>query len=116
MRSNRNTKRIPRLTRIREIQNEECSRAGITLAQMLGKSRQRWIAYPRMIAMARCTVETDASLIQIAYMFWRDHTTVIHARDKFRGELVSVPELQQIVLGAVEKFLEIGGQNENPTN
>jgi chromosomal replication initiation ATPase DnaA len=66
---------------IRQIQIEECHKAGITLEEMLGQRRMRKVARPRMIAMARCYEELQGvSLPKIGLAFGgRDHTTVLHA-------------------------------------
>lgn len=77
-------RRYPQLVlRIRDIQLEECEKHGITLNEMLSARRGRRVAYPRMIAMARCVDETTYSLPRIGAAFNRDHTTVMHAHKKF---------------------------------
>jgi chromosomal replication initiator protein len=66
---------------IRQIQLEECAKAGISLDEMLGVRRGRKVARPRQVAMARCRKELQGiSLPRIGLAFGgRDHTTVMHA-------------------------------------
>lgn len=52
--------------------------------QLLGKDRSRIVSGPRQIAMYLCCRITDQTLPQIAREFDRDHSTVVHARDKVR--------------------------------
>lgn len=68
---------------IKKIQLQECAKAGITLAAMLSDSKIRKIAHPRMIAMARSREETGKPLTVIGRAFNRDHSTVMHACNKF---------------------------------
>ncbi|GAB4406734.1 MAG: chromosomal replication initiator protein DnaA [Anaerolineales bacterium] len=58
---------------------------GVDPQDMLGASRKQQIALPRQIAMYLLCAETDLSLAQVgAFMGKRDHTTVLHGRDKIR--------------------------------
>lgn len=68
---------------IREIQLEVCARFKMHLHDMLSDRRDRRVAHPRMIAMARCIDETYHSYPEVGRAFRRDHTTVMHAYKKF---------------------------------
>jgi chromosomal replication initiator protein len=57
--------------------------AGVSIAAILGPSKRREIAWPRMRSMARAHVDYGFSLPQIGLVFNRDHTTVLHAVRKF---------------------------------
>ena len=60
------------------------------------KKRSRSIAFPRQIAMYLCCELTDTSLPQIGEFFGgRDHTTVMHARDKIKRESQSDQKLHK---------------------
>ena len=72
------------VSRIQEIIAEHF---GITTDQLLSKDRTRKISEPRQFAMYLCCELTDDSLPMIAGAFERDHSTVMHARDKI-AELV----------------------------
>ncbi len=61
---------------------------GLTLEDLCGSSRSRVLVGARQIAMYLCRELTDLSLPKIGQMFGgRDHTTVIHADRKIRGQM-----------------------------
>ncbi|MCW2605622.1 MAG: chromosomal replication initiator DnaA [Frankiales bacterium] len=61
---------------------------GLTLEDLCGSSRSRVLVSARQIAMYLCRELTDLSLPKIGQMFGgRDHTTVIHADRKIRGQM-----------------------------
>lgn len=67
---------------------------GITPKEMTSKSRSRDVAFPRQVAMYLSRKHTNTSLPKIGrYFGGRDHTTVIHACDKIKGNLKRDKEL-----------------------
>lgn len=69
------------------IQQEVASYFGIKTSDMRSKKRSRDVTFPRQIAMYLARELTEASLPRIGEGFGgRDHTTVMHACDKIRGE------------------------------
>lgn len=59
---------------------------------LLGPSRKQQIVVPRQIAMYLLCTETDLSLEQIgAFMGHRNHTTILHGRDKIRALMETDP-------------------------
>lgn len=58
----------------------------IKIDDLQSKKRDRNLAFPRQIAMYLCREITGDSLPKIAKDFGRDHSTVIHARDKIEKE------------------------------
>ncbi|MCU1693104.1 MAG: chromosomal replication initiator DnaA [Frankiales bacterium] len=61
---------------------------GLTMEDICGSSRSRVLVNARQIAMYLCRELTDLSLPKIGQMFGgRDHTTVIHADRKIRGQM-----------------------------
>jgi chromosomal replication initiator protein len=61
---------------------------GLTMEDLCGSSRSRVLVTGRQIAMYLCRELTDLSLPKIGQMFGgRDHTTVIHADRKIRGQM-----------------------------
>ncbi len=61
---------------------------GLTMEDLCGSSRSRVLVTGRQIAMYLCRELTDMSLPKIGQMFGgRDHTTVIHADRKIRGQM-----------------------------
>lgn len=64
--------------RVRQIQNEEAERAGLSVAEMLGPCRQPRYVGARNRAIFRAS-ELGLSTTQIGRLFNRHHTTVLHA-------------------------------------
>jgi chromosomal replication initiator protein len=68
---------------IPRIQEAVSQRFGVTLEELVSPRRSQAVAYPRQVAMYLSRELTDASLPMIGKEFGgRDHTTVIHAKDK----------------------------------
>ena len=68
---------------IPRIQEAVSQRFGVTLDELVSPRRSQAVAYPRQVAMYLSRELTDASLPMIGKEFGgRDHTTVIHAKDK----------------------------------
>ena len=68
---------------IPRIQEAVSQRFGVTLDELVSPRRSQSVAYPRQVAMYLSRELTDASLPKIGREFGgRDHTTVIHAKDK----------------------------------
>jgi len=87
------------LLSIELIQTEVCRYYGVTLAELNGDKRTRRIVQPRQVAMYLSRELTDASLPQIGRAYGgRDHTTVMYAVQKVRGQMNAEGE----VLTAVE--------------
>lgn len=61
---------------------------GITPLDIASQKRNKEVVYPRQIVMYLCQNMTDASLQEIGkYLGGRDHTTIIHGREKISGDL-----------------------------
>jgi len=68
---------------IARCQDAVCERFGVTRDELVSPRRSHAIAYPRQVAMYLSRELTDSSLPAIGREFGgRDHTTVIHAKDK----------------------------------
>lgn len=57
--------------------------AGVPIAVILGPQRARCVAWPRMRAMARAYLDYGFSTGEIGRVFRRDHTTVLHAIQRY---------------------------------
>lgn len=62
---------------------------------LISKSRQNSIAFPRQVAMYLSRRLTNLSLVSIGQSFQRDHTTVMHAIDKINSEIKKNSELEK---------------------
>lgn len=61
---------------------------GITPLDISSQKRNKEVAFPRQIVMYLCQNMTGASLQEIGkYLGGRDHTTIIHGRDKIAADL-----------------------------
>lgn len=65
--------------RARPIVIQEAERAGIRIADLLGRGRVKVLVAARQAAMVRCREEFGWSMPVIGRQFGRDHTTVLHA-------------------------------------
>ncbi|MCL2539825.1 MAG: chromosomal replication initiator protein DnaA [Firmicutes bacterium] len=59
-----------------------CKYYNVNKSDLMGKKKNKEIVDPRMICMYLMTELLDIPLTSIGKIFARDHTTVIHARDK----------------------------------
>lgn len=66
---------------------------GITAGQLTGVRQHKEVADARMLAMAVCCAWRLGSLPQIGKVFGRDHSTVMHARDRIAARMT--PELAE---------------------
>ena len=64
-----------------------------TVEELRGPGKTRALAQARQIAMYLCRELTDLSLPKIGQAFGRDHTTVMYAERKIRGEMAERREV-----------------------
>lgn len=65
-----------------------CNYFGITNADIVGKKKSKDVVEPRMIAIYLISEILEIPLVSIGKMFGgRDHTTIMHARDKISDEI-----------------------------
>ena len=71
-----------------------CEHYNLTQEELLSKKRSNDIAIPRMVAMYICRVYLDENLTKIGIQFGgKNHTTVMHAVDKIKKELIKDDKL-----------------------
>lgn len=81
-----------------KIISKVCSYYGISSAELTGKKRSKEIVEPRMIAIYLINEMLDLPLITTGKLFGgRDHTTIIHARDKIYEQMKSNNKIRTIV-------------------
>ncbi len=72
-----------------------CKYFKLSTADIISKKKTKNIVEPRMIAIYLITELLPMPLVQIGEMFGgRDHTTVIHARDKISEEIKTNPRIK----------------------
>jgi chromosomal replication initiator protein len=80
---------------------------GITMDDILGKSRNRKVARPRQLAMYLARKETDASLPQIGKVLGdRDHTTILYGCTKVGDLIETDPSLRREVMEIKARLFE----------
>ena len=95
----------PKQITVKLIQSIVSDFYNVRIEDFKSKKRTRAVAYPRQIAMYITRELTDLSLPQIGDAFGgRDHTTVIHAYDKIKGELLDDTTLQDNIKELINKI------------
>ena len=80
------------------IQKKVATHFDLRILDLKAKRRNRAVVYPRQIAMYLARSLTDCSLPEIGeYFGGRDHTTVLHAYDKIRGNLKKDLKLKELL-------------------
>jgi chromosomal replication initiation ATPase DnaA len=81
--------RIVGVFRWKEILSETAIKHGLTVGELLGQARSRWIAWPRFEAAHRLRKELGWSLPQIGRRLGdRDHTTALNALKRYEEPAV----------------------------
>ena len=79
-----------------------CEHYNLTQEELLSKKRSNDIAIPRMIAMYICRIYLDENLTKIGIQFGgKNHTTVMHAVDKIKNEILKDDHLN----GEIQKMV-----------
>lgn len=95
----------PKVITIPHIQEVVAQHFSLKVEDLKAKKRTKAIAFPRQIAMYLARELTDASLPSIGKEFGgRDHTTVLHAQDKIKKEVLTDLNLQKTIEELTEKI------------
>jgi chromosomal replication initiator protein len=77
----------------------------VSLEDICGKQRDKYIVMPRQIAMYLIRQETQAPLVEIGQLFGgRDHSTVVHACEKIERAMITDSTLRHEI-GAIREQL-----------
>lgn len=91
-----------------QIMKAVCDYFGITKADIVGKKRNKEIVEPRMIAIYMIGEMLELPLVSIGGLFGgRDHTTIMHARDKI-GKEIKTNKKTQNTISEIKKILQGG--------
>ena len=75
-----------------------CEHFSITEKDFLSIKKNKEVAFPRQVAMYLCCEMTDASLQYLGeIMGGRDHSTIIHGRDKIAAQMKAEPQLKSTI-------------------
>lgn len=82
-----------------------CEHYNLTEETLLSKKRSNEIAIPRMVAMYICRVYLDENLTKIGIQFGgKNHTTVMHAVDKIKKEIIKDDNLNNEIQKMVNEI------------
>jgi chromosomal replication initiator protein len=80
---------------VAQVQRAVAEHYGLSIDELLSDSRERRLTMPRQLAMYLSCEMTRDSLPMIAAAFGRDHSTVVHARDKLSRGIAEDTDLAQ---------------------
>ncbi len=84
--------------RVETIQRIVAFKYSVEVKDLKGHQRTASIALPRQLAMYLCCAMTDMSLKEVGKAFGgKDHTTVLHARNKIKDQLEQDPFFLELV-------------------
>ena len=85
-----------------------CKYFDVTKEELLGKKKSKDIVEPRMIAIYLISEILEIPLVSIGKLFGgRDHTTIMHSRDKISEQMKNSHKMQTLV-GEIRKMLKSG--------
>ena len=85
-----------------------CKYFDITRQDIIGKKKSKEVVEPRMIAIDLISEILEIPLVSIGKMFGgRDHTTIMHSRDKISDELKTSHKIQSFI-SEIKKMLKGG--------
>ena len=91
-----------------DIIEKVCQYFDITKQDIIGKKKSKEVVEPRMIAIYLISEILEIPLVSIGKMFGgRDHTTIMHSRDKISDELKTSHKIQSFV-SEIKKMLKGG--------
>lgn len=76
---------------ISQIKKVVCKHFNVSVEEMNSKKKNNTIAWPRQIAMYLASELTTLPLTEIGREFNRDHTTILHAKQKVKEEVENNP-------------------------
>ncbi len=91
-----------------DIINTVCKYFDITRQDIVGKKKSKDVVEPRMIAIYLISEILEIPLVSIGKIFGgRDHTTIMHSRDKINDELKTCHKIKSFV-SEIKKMLKGG--------
>ncbi len=98
----KSTSRISKVS-VTEVLEGVCRYYAVNRERIIGKQREREIAWPRQVAMYLMREETNASLFQIGTeLGGRDHTTIMHGWEKVQSEVAKNDRIRHEIAAVLE--------------
>jgi chromosomal replication initiator protein len=89
---------------IPEIQKIVAGYYGVTMAELLGRSRQKRLVRARQMGLYFSRLYTDKTLVELGRLFQRSHASVVHALQTLERDRQTQPRLDQEVQLLEEKL------------
>jgi chromosomal replication initiator protein len=93
---------------ITQIKKIVCKHFKISIEDLNSKKKNNSIAWPRQVAMYLATELTTLSLPEIGREFNRDHSTVVHAREKLKEEIEQNPFFAPVINQIITDVKAVG--------
>jgi len=93
---------------INQIKKTVCKHFKISMEDLNSKKKNNSIAWPRQVAMYLATELTSLSLPEIGREFNRDHSTVVHAREKIKEEIEQNPFFTPVINQIITEVKAVG--------
>ncbi len=93
---------------VAQIKKVVCKHFNINMADLNSKKKSNSIAWPRQVAMYLSTELTSLSLMEIGREFNRDHSTVLHAKEKLKEEIERNPFFTPVINQIISDVKAVG--------
>ena len=94
----------PTAVRVETILKVVAEKYSVEVRDLMSRSRRNEVAFPRQLGMYLANTLTPLSTADIGRKLDRDHSTVIHARDKIKGMLEKDPFFLETVNRLIERI------------
>ena len=91
---------------IPEIQKIVCDYYGVSLPELLGRSRQKRLVRARQMGFYFCRLYTEKTMAELGRLFQRSHASVVHALQTLERERKTQSRLAQEVQLLEEKLAQ----------
>jgi chromosomal replication initiator protein len=87
---------------------------GVSLPEMLGRSRQKQLVRARQMALYFCRLYTEKTVLELGRLFQRSHASVVHALQTLERNRRTQPRLAQEVQLLEEKMAQAQVRGSRP--
>jgi len=89
---------------------------GVSLSELLGRSRQKRLVRARQLALHFCRVYTEKTVTELGRLFQRSHASVVHALQTLERDRRTQPRLNQEVELLEEKMAQAQVRGRPPAS
>lgn len=93
---------------VAQIKKIVCKHFKVSIEDLNSKKKNNSIAWPRQVGMYLATELTTLSLPEIGREFSRDHSTVVHAREKIKEEIENNPFFTPVINQIITDVKAVG--------